>query len=198
MTPTVVLRSDRLELRMLEASDAEFVESLYANPKVTQTLLQIQRPISIEEAHEFCQVPAAASGAHRLGAALQVGASSSPWAASAATPSRPRCSNDWVLSPPCVLGSGFGTELADLLVEFAAGALGAFEVRAMSLDENRASARVLEKLGFTVLEVGASELDSRGDKRCVTRWVRHRRSRQSSWAAEQQAGAVRLDAGRSA
>jgi hypothetical protein len=62
MTPTVVLRSDRLELRMLEASDAEFVESLYANPKVTQTLLQIQRPISIEEAHEFCQVPAAASG----------------------------------------------------------------------------------------------------------------------------------------
>ena len=50
MTPTVALRSDRLELRMLNASDAKFVESLYAHPQVTRTLLRIQEPISLEEA----------------------------------------------------------------------------------------------------------------------------------------------------
>jgi hypothetical protein len=50
-----VLRSDRLDRRRLEASDAEFVTSLYADVQVTRTLLRIQRPISIEEAYEFCR-----------------------------------------------------------------------------------------------------------------------------------------------
>lgn len=56
---------------MLEASDAEFVESQYASPQVTRTLLRIQGPISIEEARQLCQVPTAACRDHRLGAALQ-------------------------------------------------------------------------------------------------------------------------------
>jgi hypothetical protein len=67
----VTLRSDRLELRRLDGGDAAFVKSLYANAQVTRTLLRIQGPISIEEAREFCQVPAAACGDHRFGAALQ-------------------------------------------------------------------------------------------------------------------------------
>ena len=72
---------------------------------------------------------------------------------------------------PAFWGRGFGTELAALLVEFATGTLGVSEVRATTLDGNPASARVLEKLGFTVLQAGASEVDSRGDERRVTRWV---------------------------
>jgi hypothetical protein len=45
----VVLRSDRLELRSLDGGDATFVESLYADARVTRTLLRIQEPISIGE-----------------------------------------------------------------------------------------------------------------------------------------------------
>ncbi len=90
-----------------------------------------------------------------------------------------------------IWNQGFGTELASLLVEFATGTLGAREVHATTLDDNPASARVLEKLGFTVREVGASEVDSRGCERRVTRWA-------LQWAAEPQARADRLDAGRSA
>ena len=41
-------------------------------------------------------------------------------------------------------------------------------------DENTASARVLEKLGFAVLEAEASETDSRGDERRVIRWYLRR------------------------
>ena len=99
---------------------------------------------------------------------------------------------------PALWGQGFGTELAFLLVEFAASTLGAPEVRATTLDDNPASARVLQKLGFSVLEVGASEIDSCGDERRVTRGRLHQRRRKPSRAAEQQAGAGRLDAGRSA
>lgn len=91
-----------------------------------------------------------------------------------------------------------GTELPGLLVQFAAGPLAALEDEGTTLDDNPASGRVLEKLGFTVLEAGASEVDSRGDERRVTRWVLHSRLRQSPWAAEQHARADRLDAGRSA
>jgi hypothetical protein len=68
LNPMVVLRSDRLDLRTPEARDAEFVKSLYANARVTRTLLRIQRPISI--AQEFCRMTAEASGDHRFGAAL--------------------------------------------------------------------------------------------------------------------------------
>jgi RimJ/RimL family protein N-acetyltransferase len=59
-------------------------------------------------------------------------------------------------------------------LEFATGTLGVSEVRATTLDDNPASARVLEKLGFAALEAGATEVDSRGDERRVTRWVLHR------------------------
>ena len=95
MRPTVVLRSDRLELRRLDGGDAALVESLYAN----------------------------------------------------------------ALS--------------------ATGTLGVREVRATTLDGNPASTRVLEKLGFAAVEVGASEVDSRGDERRVTRWFLLRLSQPS-------------------
>lgn len=73
-------------------------------------------------------------------------------------------------------GQGIGTELAALLVEFAFGTLAAAEVRATTLDVNLASARVLEKLGFTVSDAEAREIDSRGDERRVVRWSLRRRA----------------------
>lgn len=168
----MALRSDRLELRRLEEGDATFVESLYADDRVTRTLLRIQAPISMEEAREFCRAPAAADGDHRLGAALQtdgklIGVGSV----------RGHAELRGVVTIgysvlPAFWGQGFGTELAALLVEFATGPLGVPEVRATTLDGNLPSARVLQKLGFTVLQAGASEVDSRGDERRVTRWAR--------------------------
>ena len=202
----VTLRSDRLELRKLDGGDAAFVESFYASAQVTRTLLRIQGPISIEEAREFCQPPATACGDHRFGAALR---SDGRLIALGSVRSHPELLGVATIGysvVPAFWGQGFGTELAFLLVEFAAGTLGAPEVRATTLDDNPASARVLQKLGFSVLEVGASEIDSRGDERRaplahvshVTRWRLHQRRRKPSGAAEQQAGAGRLDAGRSA
>jgi len=61
----------------------------------------------------------------------------------------------------------------------ATGTLGVREVRATTLDGNPASTRVLEKLGFAAVEVGASEVDSRGDERRVTRWFLLRLSQPS-------------------
>jgi RimJ/RimL family protein N-acetyltransferase len=193
----VALRSDRLELRRLDGDDATFVESLYANAQVTRTLLRIQGPISVEEAREFCQAPAAACGDHRFGASLQTDGNLVALGSVGRHSELPGVATIGYSVLPAFWGQGFGTELATLLVEFATGALGASEVRATTLDDNPASARVLEKLGFTIREVGASEVDSRGDERRVTRWSLHQRSREPSGAAEPQTRAARLDAGRS-
>jgi ribosomal-protein-alanine N-acetyltransferase len=194
----MALRSDRLELRRLDGGDATFVESLYANAQVTRTLLRIQGAISIEEAREFCQAPAAACGDHRFGAALQTDGNLIALGSVRRHTERPGVATIGYSVLPAFWGQGFGTELAALLVEFATGALGAFEVRATTLADNPASARVLEKLGFMVLEAGASEVDSRGDERRVTRWFLHRPSRKPSGAAEPQVRADRLATGRSA
>jgi RimJ/RimL family protein N-acetyltransferase len=171
----VALRSDRLELRRLDGGDAAFVESLYASAQVTRTLLRIQGPISIEEAREFCQAPATACGDHRFGAALQADGRLIALGSVRRHTELPGVATIGYSVVPAFWGQGFGTELASLLVEFAAGTLDAPEVRATTLDDNPASARVLQKLGFSVLEVGASEVDSRGDERRVTRWLLHQR-----------------------
>ena len=194
----MALRSDRLELRRLDWDDATFVESLYANAQVTRTLLRIRGPISIEEAREFCQAPAAACGDHRFGAALRTDGNLLALGSVRRHRELPGIATIGYSVLPAFWGQGFGTELAALLVEFATGTLAAPEVRATTLDDNPGSARVLQKLGFTILEVGASEIDSRGDERRVTRWFLHRPSREPSGTAEPQARADRLDAGRSA
>lgn len=147
------------------------MESLYANARVTRTLLWIQGPISIEEAREFCRARAAVCGDHRLGGALQTDGNLIGVGSVRPLTELPGVATIGYSVLPAFWGHGFGTELAGLLVEFATGTLGVPEVRATTLDGNPASTRVLQKLGFTVLQAGASEVDSRGDERRVTRWV---------------------------
>jgi ribosomal-protein-alanine N-acetyltransferase len=176
----VALRSDRLELRRLGGGDAAFVESLYANAQVTRTLLRIQGAISIEDAREVCQARAAVCGEHRFGAALQTDGNLIALGSVRRHTGAPGVATIGYSVLPAFWGRGFATELAALLIEFAGGTLGAREVRATTLADNPGSARVLEKLGFMVLEVGGSEVDSRGDERRITRWLLHRPSRKPS------------------
>ncbi len=173
MGPTV--RSPRLELRKLEVGNAPVVKAPHANALVTRTLLRIQGPISLEEAREFCQ--AAPCGDCRFGAALRTDGNLIALGSARrhAEPHRVATIGYSVL--PAFWSRGFGTELAALLVEFARDTLGALEVRATTLHDNPASARVLEKLGFAVLEIDACEVDSRGDERRVARWSLHGRTR---------------------
>jgi ribosomal-protein-alanine N-acetyltransferase len=167
----VVLRSDRLWLRKLDASDAAFVESLYSSAQVTRTLPRIQGPISLEEAKEFRQAPTRTAGDLRFGAALKADGRLVALGSVRRRAETPSVATIGYSAVPAIWGKGLWTELAGLLVEFAAGALGALELQATTLDDNPASARVLAKLGFTVLKAGASEVDSRGNARRVTRWA---------------------------
>jgi len=150
------------------------VESLYANAQVTRTLLRIQGPISIEEAREFCQASSAAGGDHRFGAALQTGGPLIALGSVRGHTERPGVASIGYSVLPAFWGQGFGTELARLLVEFGVGTLGTREVRATTLVDNPVSARVLEKVGFTPVELAACEVDFRGDQRRVTRWCLRR------------------------
>jgi RimJ/RimL family protein N-acetyltransferase len=178
MKPSVALRSERLELRPLDRTDAAFVQSLYADAQVTRTLLRIQGPISLEEAREYCR--ASTIDDSRFAGLLQTEGSIIAVGSVRTYPRLPGVASIGYAVLPAFWGQGFGTELAALLVEFATGTIGALEVRATTLDENPASAHVLEKLGFGVLEAGASEVDWRGEDRRVTRWSVRKHSRQQS------------------
>jgi ribosomal-protein-alanine N-acetyltransferase len=184
MRPTIVLQSERLVLRTLDGDDAKFVEALYANGQVTRTLLRIRGPISVEEAREFCQAPAAACGDHRFGAALQPSGNLIALGSVRRHTERPDVATIGYSVLPAFWGQGFGTELAALLVEFATGSLGALEVHVTTLDDHAPSAGILTKLGFRVVEVGTCEVDSRGDDHRVTRWLLQGRSRTPLSTAE--------------
>jgi len=163
--------SSRLELRPLGAIHAAFVEALYGHPDVTRTLLRIQRAISREEACAFCQTSSAASGEYRCIAVLRandqpVGLGNLSMHSLAVG----GVANLGYSVLPAFWRQGIATELAALLVDFAYRRLGAVEVHATTLHGNVASARVLEKLRFTIVDANGRETDSRGDERQVLRW----------------------------
>jgi RimJ/RimL family protein N-acetyltransferase len=173
------LRSDRLELRTLDASDAAFLESLYASAQVTRTLLRIQGPISLEEAKEFCQAPARTAGDLRFGAALKADGRLVALGSVRRHAETPSVATIGYSVVPALWGKGLGTELAVFLSSLPPVPW-ALELQATTLDDNPASGRVLAKLGFTVSKAGASEVDSRGNTRPVTRWVLCTRSREGA------------------
>ncbi|HXJ83125.1 MAG TPA: GNAT family N-acetyltransferase [Candidatus Methylomirabilis sp.] len=177
MRSTGAWRSDRLTLRPVGRADAGFVESLYASPDVTRTLLRIQGPISTEQARDLCGTPVTASGEHRFLAVLRPNRRRVGLGTISRRAARPGVASVGYSVLPEFWGRGIGTALAALLVEFAFGALAAIEVRATTLEDNLASTRVLEKLGFAVSDADAREIDSRGDERRVTRWSLRRGAR---------------------
>lgn len=187
MCPTVALRSDRLELRRLDDRDAEFVEALYADARVTRALLQIQQPISRAQALEFCR---ARPNDDRFGAVLVTSRQLVGLGTVRRSPELPDVATIGYSVLPAFWNQGLGTELAGLLVEFASGGPGLREVRATTLKDHRASARILQKLGFVIRQAGDSELDSRGSPRRVTRWVLHTQQRDGGRMARTDAPAA--------
>jgi RimJ/RimL family protein N-acetyltransferase len=171
VSSTVTLRSDRLALRRLDERDVAFVASLYADARVTRGLLRIQGPISQEQARDICHEPAKPSGEYRFGAVLVADGQLIALGIVRQSPERPDVASIGYSVQPAFWGQGLGTELAALLVKFATATLGVREVRATTLDDHHASARILQKVGFGVHKVEVVEIDSRGDERRVTRWV---------------------------
>jgi RimJ/RimL family protein N-acetyltransferase len=167
------LSSDRLTLDPIDESDVAFVRTLYADPKVTEKLSRIQKPLTLDEARAFCVTPPADSVERRFiarlgGRPVGVGTIGIPIERS------PAVTIGYSLALP-MWGQGLGKELAALLVDLAFGRFEAAEVRATTRDDNVASMRVLEKIGFVVLE-SVKEIDSRGEEQPVTRWVLPRAS----------------------
>jgi RimJ/RimL family protein N-acetyltransferase len=115
--PTVAFRSDRLRLRRLDERDAEFVEGLYADPRVTRTLLQIQEPISRERARELCRVSGESAGDRRLGAVLVSDEQLIALGTVRRSAERPGVATIGYSVLPEYWGQGFGTGVATLLVE---------------------------------------------------------------------------------
>jgi uncharacterized protein YndB with AHSA1/START domain len=168
--PTVALRSDRLELRRLDDRDAEFVEALYADARVTRALLQIPQPISRAQALEFCR---ARPNDDRFGAVLIPSGQLVALGTVRRSPERHDVATIGYSVLPAFWNQGLGTELAGLLVEFATGGLG------LARSARRPSRITAPRRGFSRSSAswsarpGTPKRISRGEPRRVTRWVLH-------------------------
>ena len=147
MRPPLALRSHRLALRQLDVRDADFVASLYADTRVTRTLLRIQGPISIDEARTCCRRPGASDGEYRFGAGIQSDGSLIAVGSVRCRAEQRDVATIGYSVLPAFWGHGYGTEVAALLVEFAVSTLRVREVGATTLDENPASARFSRNWG---------------------------------------------------
>jgi RimJ/RimL family protein N-acetyltransferase len=163
-----------VELRRLDARDADFVQALYADARVTHWLLRIQAPITREHALQICcGDPTPSDDEHRFGAAMVPSGQLVGLGIARSSPERPKVATIGYSVASAFWGQGLGTELARLLVGFATTTLGAGEIRATTLDDHHASRRILEKLGFAIHQASVVVVDSRGEARRVTRWVLH-------------------------
>jgi len=166
-----VLETPRLILRPLAEEDVGAIHRLYAEWDVAKSLSRIAHPFSVEAARRLI---AEASAAFRQGSGYTLGmferqggafvgvVSLRIPSADPALPGEERADDaglgilGYSVARPR-WGQGFASEGAKRVVEFALDDLGLDRLQASPLRENPASRRILERLGFAMVEAGIAE-----------------------------------------
>lgn len=169
-SPALPLRTARLTLRPVEVSDAPFFEQLYGDWRVVQYLLRTPAPFT--QAHARAFVEAALAGLHQRSAYTQilaqddaapVGLIALRIRASGPGTSPEERAEDAGLGIlgysilPTFWGQRFASESAARMIGFAFDELGLDRIQASALRANTASRRLLERLGFTIVEANILE-----------------------------------------
>ncbi|MEM7255531.1 MAG: GNAT family N-acetyltransferase [Pseudomonadota bacterium] len=160
------IQPDSVQVRPAQSEDAAFVHALYANPLVTRTLLRIRGPVSRNRARQICE----AVDTSEFGRCYVAQLPEQRVFVGIGTIHR----HDHGVSigysvEPLYWHRGIGTAIATALVALAR-APGGTKISATTLVENKASARILERLGFRRAHTIADEADATGVLRQVYRW----------------------------
>lgn len=154
MTP--IIETKRLILRPLKASDAEAVFEGWANDSEVSHFMRWNRHQNVEETREWLEGEEAAAPRNDLfnwGFALKDGERLIGSGGLVYSESLKMYELGYNLAKDC-WGCGYGTEAAGAIVEFARDMLKVKEIYATHAIENAASARILQKLGFTFKREG--------------------------------------------
>ncbi len=189
---TFVLETPRLILRLLADEDEEAVHQLYADWDVAKSLSRLTYPFSVEAARRFIADARAGlveRSTYMLGM-FERESGAFVGIVSLRVPSQNPALPEAERAEEAGLGilgysvarpywrRGFASEGAKRMVAFAFDELGLSRLQASVLHGNPASARVLERLGFTVVEAGVVEEPADGGPpRRADRYVLVRRNR---------------------
>lgn len=144
MPGAVFLEGDKLNLRTVEEEDLEFIRDTYNHPEVRKYVSN-WKPQNLEQEREFFEE--AVSGGE--GITLVVSREEEPMGlVGLHEMDQPNVMEIGLWLHPDFHGNGFGTEAARLTVNHAFNELGAHRVKARAMDNNPASNRIWEKLGF--------------------------------------------------
>lgn len=169
-SPALPLRTARLTLRPVEPGDAPFFHQLYADWRVAQYLLRTPAPFT--DAHARAFVEAAVAGLQQRDTytlvmdqdeGKPVGLISLRIPAVDAHASPEERAEDEGLGIlgysilPEFWGQRYASESAARMIHFAFEELGLDRIQASALRTNTASRRLLERLGFTIVEANILE-----------------------------------------
>jgi len=158
--PKMTLTTDRLTLRPFARADAPALHALVNNRKVARMLLRVPNPYPPGLAERWIagHARARATGAGYVFAidlhGALIGTASLERRDGAYT------LGYWIGEP--WWGRGFASEAVRRLVDFAFDTLGETRIAASCFQENKASARILEKCGFVAKGAGALDCAARG------------------------------------
>ena len=140
-----VLETERLQLRPFEASDAPALSRIVSAREVYDGTVTIPHPYEPEWAAEYI---AAMENENELAITLRSDGTLVGSMALVVEPQHSRAELGYVVGVP-FWGNGYATEAGRAMLEHAFGTLGLNRVFAYCFARNRASRRVLEKLGMT-------------------------------------------------
>ncbi|HTX51478.1 MAG TPA: GNAT family N-acetyltransferase, partial [Caulobacteraceae bacterium] len=166
--PRLQLRTERLTLRPFEISDAERVVEILSNWNVARMLSEAPWPPTLGNQRTWL---ATHPNEWRAGAAYRfalVHAGALIGCADVGVEDGVGEIGYWL--DEAAWGEGFATEAARAVMDFASASLGLTRFKAGRAADNRASGRVLEKLGFRPVEEGEIGSAPRG---AIIRRVRY-------------------------
>lgn len=144
MPGPVFLKGDRLTLRIVQPEDYEFVARHYTNPSMRHGAFEdIHTPITADDVATMVEDT---EDYHLFLACREETPVGSAFLIDVDLEGRNAELGYWIT--PDEQGNGYATEAADLCLTHAFDELGLHKVWARTVEDNAASKRVLEKLGF--------------------------------------------------
>lgn len=174
----VRLESEALLLRPLTLADAPAIHDIVADPAVALMTAKIPHPYPNDGAADYIGWLLDNPTPGFVNLAIVREGDAHPIGMVAYKLERPTAELSYIVGRRW-WGQGVGTQAAGMMVDHVFAACGVDSITGLVMSENKASARVLEKLGFAFVDQTELDLPARGGRYGIDRWLLGRAGHQA-------------------